>query len=188
MFFFGHEGLTLGAVATVEPRADLRWPALAAILPDLVDKPVALTHAPFLHGNTRNLGHTLIASLAAGALVRALGRPRRDVALFWACYAGHYLLDLMWIGGNPRVLGWPFFGPFPPPPVGTPVADTLVAYNLVGEALGIVVLASIWRSRRLGDGGAGGPCSGTDVFRSRSRGAPRLTGFALRNPSNARRH
>jgi hypothetical protein len=40
MLVFGHIGLTLGAVRALSREIDARWVAAAALLPDLIDKPL----------------------------------------------------------------------------------------------------------------------------------------------------
>ena len=138
MFVAGHVGITLGAARVVawgfdaarnrfdrSERAngkegkpsrlrdalDDRAIALGSLLPDILDKPIALILAGELVGNgTRNIGHTLIFALvliaAAGAATVAL---RRALPLTIAlASAGHLALDGMW--NHAQTLFWPLTG------------------------------------------------------------------------------
>jgi hypothetical protein len=40
MLLFGHIGLTIGLARTLSREVDVRWVAVAAILPDIIDKPL----------------------------------------------------------------------------------------------------------------------------------------------------
>ena len=133
MIFAGHIGLTL-AVAKYGPRAignissrfrpatgshsfspswtervDDRVLILGSVLPDIVDKPLALFIAPALVGHSlRNYGHTLVFAivvLAAAIAFATLIRRQWPVVLALAS-AGHLLLDMMWY--SHRILLWPF--------------------------------------------------------------------------------
>ena len=135
MLFAGHVGLTL-AVAKYGPRAiaDIRrrlrptadsrtfkplWTerlddralAVGAILPDIVDKPLALFIAPTLVGySLRSYGHTLafaVILLAVGVALAAWTKRRWPVVLALSS-AGHLILDMMWF--SHRILLWPLSG------------------------------------------------------------------------------
>jgi hypothetical protein len=81
---------------------DLRAAALAALFPDLVDKPVSLTLLSN-SGTSQGLAHTLLAQSALSA-VTALARPE------WLPYAlisnSHLVADQMW--KYPHTLLFPF--------------------------------------------------------------------------------
>ena len=132
MIFAGHIGLTL-AVAKYGPRAignissrfrpaterhsfshswtervDDRALILGSILPDIVDKPLALFIAPTLVGHSlRNYGHTLVFAIVVLAVAIALAtfiRRQWPIVLATAS-AGHLVLDMMWF--SHRILLWP---------------------------------------------------------------------------------
>jgi hypothetical protein len=81
---------------------DLRAAALAALFPDLVDKPVSLTLLSN-SGTSQGLAHTLLVQSALSA-VTALARPE------WLPYAlisnSHLVADQMW--KYPHTLLFPF--------------------------------------------------------------------------------
>jgi hypothetical protein len=150
MFALGHVGLTLACVRRVDPDLDRRGPILLSVLPDLVDKPIGLLLPALVHGNTRNIGHTAAASAAALVVLLLLRRwPLRRVLVLWSCYLGHFLLDRLWLYNNPRVLFWPFEGPFPAPLPGRLVTLDLILYNVVGELIGLWIVLDFARRHRL---------------------------------------
>ena len=132
MIFAGHVGLTL-AIAKYGPRAiadmtgrvrpapgshtfrqlwierlDDRALIVGSILPDIVDKPLALFIAPTLVGHSlRNYGHTLIfAILVLGvAIAVAMLMKRQWPVVLALASAGHLFLDMMWY--SHRILLWP---------------------------------------------------------------------------------
>lgn len=139
MFVLGHAGLTLAAARAVDRQIDPRWAVLLALGPDLIDKPIRWLLPAFSNHNTRSLGHSLALSLAvmAGLLI---WKPRPKTALvLWACYAGHFLLDSMWLHPSPIVLCWPLLGGFPRPVRG-PILSWLTVWNVLGELAGLICL------------------------------------------------
>src|SRR5262252_3223822 len=99
MLLFGHLGLTLGVARALSRESDARWVAVAALLPDLLDKPLRVLAPAFTQGNTRTVGHALTVMLVCMVLVafplRRL-RGARGVALVLPV---HLLLDGMWGAG-----------------------------------------------------------------------------------------
>jgi hypothetical protein len=144
MFILGHVGITAAAVRAVDRETDLGLPMLFSILPDLIDKPLFLLAPALANGSTRNVGHSLAGAAAVLAILLALrpriGRP----ALLWACYAGHLLLDRLWLVDGPVVFFWPLLGRFPH---WSPKTPHLLAYNLAGEAIGLAFLLGLLRTR-----------------------------------------
>ena len=56
MLWFGHIGLTMGLARALSREVDARWVAVAAVLPDVIDKPLRYVIAPaFTQGNTRSV-------------------------------------------------------------------------------------------------------------------------------------
>lgn len=143
MYVFGHAGLTIAAARSLDRGVDLRWAALLALAPDLLDKPVRYLFPEIVNYNTRGFGHTLLFSLfvLAAALIWTR-RPRTAFAL-WACYAGHFLFDSMWRGENPVILLWPLLGDFPPYVRGN-IVSLLTLSNVLCE------LAGLYAVHRLG--------------------------------------
>ena len=140
MFVAGHVGITLGAARVVawgfdaarnrfdrsariyrkdgagarlrlRDALDDRVIAFGSLLPDILDKPIALILAGDLVGNSgRNVGHTLIFALA---LIAAAGAAAFAFRRGWAislalASAGHLALDRMW--NHAQTLFWPFAG------------------------------------------------------------------------------
>ena len=90
-------------------RLDDRALIVGSMLPDIVDKPLALFLAPALVGHSlRNYGHTLVFAvlvLAVALALAALMKRHWPLTLALAS-AGHLVLDLMWF--SHRILFWPF--------------------------------------------------------------------------------
>lgn len=130
MVFFGHIGITLGGgwaaqaagrsnrrLAGIAPRTaaafdkglDLCWLVVGSMLPDIVDKPLALLlpHSPFHSGRT--IGHSLLFVLCL-FVIGMLGRSgvRRAFLALSAGSLAHLLLDQMWT--MPHSLLWPGLG------------------------------------------------------------------------------
>lgn len=146
MYILGHVGLTVAAARALDRREDARLAMLLAILPDLVDKPLAVL--PVTHGGTRSFAHSLLGAGAMLALLLARRRPR-SALLLWSCYAGHMLLDRMWTDRNLVILFWPLLGGFPPRDPDSPGTPHLLAYNAAGEVLGLALLCLLARRWRL---------------------------------------
>lgn len=148
MYLLGHAGLTVASVDKLDHprRVDLRLAGLLALLPDLVDKPIAVFAWDLVNGSTRNFGHSALGALGVLAVLlvfrERVGRPW----LLWSCYAGHLLLDLMWTGRSPVVFCWPLLGPFPRPARESFLPEYLT-YYLLGEAAGAVALVLTVRRR-----------------------------------------
>jgi hypothetical protein len=148
MYILGHTMLTVAAARVVDRKIDLRLPVLLSLLPDLLDKPTGVLLPALVNGNTRNFGHTLLGASVVLAILLAGRRRLGNPLLLWACYAGHFLLDRMWLGNDLTILCWPLLGAFPPwSPYGPPTPH-LMPYNLAGETLGLGLLLYLTRSRR----------------------------------------
>jgi inner membrane protein len=154
-----YAGGTLAIVryAFRDPKMDLRFLALGAVLPDLIDKPVAVVFYSDL-GSVRLVGHSLLcAALVMTAVVLATrrGRPRRRWMAIPIGMMVHLFLAFTW--ADPETLWWPFLGlDFTPAGaatlgdyLGTVLADPWV---WVREAVGLVYLAGLWRRAGLADG------------------------------------
>lgn len=144
MYILGHIGVTVAVARAADRRVDLRLAALMSILPDLIDKPIALFAPLGVHHNTRSFGHTVLGSLIVLAALWVMRRGVKRPALLWACYAGHFLLDRMWLAAYPVILFWPLLGALPPRISGG--FDDFV-YNALGEAAGAGLLIAMRRQR-----------------------------------------
>lgn len=153
LFVLGHLGITLAGAEAVAGRKsrlalrDLAWLSLGALLPDVVDKMLALlVLSPRV---TRSIGHSL--AFVVCLLLLWLLFQRRWQALLCAAAAGHLLLDQMWT--RPEILLWPLTGwSFPRFP-----HDDYLTYlarpSVWGsEILGIILLGMTYRHRRLRNG------------------------------------
>lgn len=101
----GHVAVTWAtAQLWPEKNLDYRWLALAAMVPDIIDKPLALwvfTESQ----STQNIAHALIPNLCL--LVIALLWLPRSLPYILACN-GHILADHMW--NHTETFWWPLFG------------------------------------------------------------------------------
>ena len=76
MLVFGHVGLTIGLARVLSREVDVRWVAVAAMLPDIIDKPLRYFIAPaFTQSNTRTVGHSLTVLLVGMVVVLLLRAP-----------------------------------------------------------------------------------------------------------------
>ena len=156
MLPFGHVAYTWAALACLQSQGratgvDYRGAAVAALLPDLIDKPLTLTLMSG-SGTSQGPGHTLMGQ----ALLAAATAKLKPEWLPYALISGsHLLADQMW--KYPRTLLFPFSGRFDSWKfMGTPSA-MLDAYAeiatrpaiLAVEAVGLVLLGWLARRHRL---------------------------------------
>ncbi len=85
--------------------ADYRLVALAALGPDLIDKPLAVAHFYRKYKSAVLFAHTLLAFVAVGYSTWQL-RPRGWV--YGLAWLGHALLDRIWF--FPATFYWPLRG------------------------------------------------------------------------------
>lgn len=85
--------------------ADYRWVALAAIGPDLVDKPLAWAYFYKRYKSAVLFAHTLLFHVAV-ALLTIVRLPH--LALYSCAFIGHVVLDRIWL--FPDTFYWPFRG------------------------------------------------------------------------------
>jgi membrane-bound metal-dependent hydrolase YbcI (DUF457 family) len=109
MLPFGHIEFTWGATNALQRAGllgdvDYRGLALASMLPDLIDKPLAVFVFPKANASLL-FSHTLMAHLAVWALVLWRGKKWAPYAL---AFSGHLLADRMW--NFTQTLLWPFRG------------------------------------------------------------------------------
>jgi len=146
----GHIEYTWGALNLLQRKAglfedaDYRVAALAALLPDLIDKPLSLLI--FTDSKTsQGLAHTLLVHLLVSLIVLVWWRKGFVYAL---AFNGHLLADRIWL--YPRTLFFPLLGwQFEPWRfMGSPEAmldayAEIVTYPLIIalESIGLVILA-----------------------------------------------
>lgn len=144
MYILGHSGITLYAARAVDPEIDWRAPVVLALLPDLIDKPLALLFPAWVNFSTRAFGHTFLAWLVVLAALALLRRRLKHPWVLWACFAGHAVLDMMWTGDSRAIFAWPLLGPIPPPTfaVGSFWTPARI-YNVIGEVVGLTLLLKL---------------------------------------------
>ena len=166
---FWHVGATVWLFRWIfkDPKVDIRFLVLGAILPDLVD----LTIGTVLFADRYSSGelwfHTLLLASTYMTLVLLLTRRGRRRRAFMALGVGwlfHLLLDGLWT--DPEILFWPFFGwempvgesPFWPLAWERALSDP---WRWILEAVGLVYLIWLWTASGLGKKG-----TRTDVIRT----------------------
>ncbi len=169
----GHVGIALGvAFALVrilkkspDPKMFIVIVGVAAVLPDLIDKPIGLLYG--FQGGGRLVAHTLLFSVIVMAVSLVAWRvaTRRELAisflplLFTLAVWIHLLLDLMW--EVPEVLLWPAYG------LGFPTGEfswghlTASPYAMAGEVVGAIILVYLALLLFLGRFNVEGPEGGT---------------------------
>lgn len=149
---FWHLGGTLWLFRWIfrDPKVDVRFLLLGAILPDLVDLPVGTLILADRYSTGELWFHSLLApTLYMGMVLLATRRGRRRrawmaVGVGWLL---HLLLDGMWV--HQEVFLWPFFGweipageaPFWPLAWERALADP---WRWVREAVGVAYLGWLW--------------------------------------------
>ncbi len=157
---FWHLGGALALFRYVfrDPKVDVRFLAVGALLPDLIDKPLGtLLFREVFDEATRLIGHTLLLSLlimAAVLLSTRRGRVRRQWMALAVGVLIHLLLDGMWT--DQQTFLWPAFGwAFVPglPDYWSGLIARLVGdpWALLQEAVGLGYLFYLWRKAGLGD-------------------------------------
>ncbi len=140
-----------------DPRMDLRFVVLGAILPDLIDKPLGTILFAQSFRSSRIYGHTLVFALVILTLVMLITARGTAARRSWLGVAIgvliHLIVDGVWL--DPVTFWWPLFGwQFPP---GTDdywarlMADLLSSPLLwIQEAVGVAYLVYLWRKAGLG--------------------------------------
>lgn len=137
-----------------DPQMDLRWLAVGALLPDIVDKPIGSIFWNDVFHSHRLFGHALVAPVAGLLLVMAVTRRgtasrKAAIALVLGWFI-HLLLDGVWV--SPDGFLWPLFGFDFPRVTGSEfgaLLSDMVSNPLVwvGEAVGAIYLVYLWRAR-----------------------------------------
>lgn len=156
--FFWHIGGTIAFVryAFRDEAMDLRYLAVGAVLPNLIDLPVAVAmwsswEAPRLLAHSLLFGSMLMVAVLVGT---SRGIVRKRWMLVAVGVLMHLALDAMW--ADPNTLWWPLLG-WEFTSTGIPTFGSYVASVLsdpwmwAGEIVGLAYLAFLWRSSGLSD-------------------------------------
>ncbi|WP_440946663.1 metal-dependent hydrolase [Methanosarcina sp. T3] len=171
MLLFGHLGITLGIfiglgiiIPRLKPAIDLRYLALGAILPDLIDKPIGKVIFESVFSNGRMIGHTLLFNcflVLAGIYLYQKRKDTRALALASGSFF-HILEDQVW--GRPQAFLWPLLGwSFPKDNIDYTGLEYLIkmlessfkpefSQTFISEILGmgiIAIFAGSWIKKRL---------------------------------------
>ncbi|MFP5331748.1 MAG: metal-dependent hydrolase [Acidimicrobiia bacterium] len=153
-----HLGATLFLFRWIfrDPKVDVRFLALGALLPDLIDLPLGTLLLADTLSTGEAYAHTLLAPTAVALVVLIATRRGRRRRAWMALVVGmffHLLLDGMWT--KTEVFAWPFFGPIPsgPSPYWDGVTDRALSdpWRWVRELAGLAYLAVVWTRSGLGD-------------------------------------
>jgi hypothetical protein len=149
---FWHLGATLWLFRWIfkDPKVDVRFLLLGAVLPDLVDLTVGTILFPERYSTGELWFHTLLVASAYMVVVLFLTRRGRRRRAFMALGVGwlfHLLLDGMWT--DPELFFWPFFGwempsgeaPFWPLAWERAMSDP---WRWVLESIGLAYLVWLW--------------------------------------------
>lgn len=155
--FFWHVGATVAFVryAFRDEAMDLRYLAVGAVLPDLIDTPISMVMWSSWEAPRLATHSLLFGSIAMIAVLVATkrGTRRKQWMLVAVGVLMHLGLDAMW--ADPNTLWWPFLG-WEFTRVGIATFSGYAAMVLsspwmwVGEAAGLTYLAFLWRSSGLG--------------------------------------
>ncbi|MEX1281544.1 MAG: metal-dependent hydrolase [Acidimicrobiia bacterium] len=131
-----------------DPAVDLRFLAVGAVLPNLVDLPLALALG-FPDGAHRLWAHALVVPISLMFVLLVVTRRGPTRKRWMALTVGvffHLLLDQMW--ALPETLLWPFLGTgFSDMGVasfGDLVDSAVDVWAIVGEVVGLAYLAFVW--------------------------------------------
>ncbi|WP_048133594.1 MULTISPECIES: metal-dependent hydrolase [unclassified Methanosarcina] len=171
MLLFGHLGITLGAfiglrrlIPRLKSVIDLRYLAIGALLPDLIDKPIGKVIFASTFANGRMIGHTLLFSCLLVLAGIYLYQKRRDTRICTLALGSffHILEDQMW--GRPQTFLWPLLGwSFPRDSIDYTGFEYLIkmlegsfkpefSQTYIAEIMGIgiiVIFTGIWIKKRL---------------------------------------
>ena len=151
--------LAIGRYVFRDAAMDLRWLALGALLPDLLDKPFGSVLFNDFFGTHRLWSHALVFPITLLLIVMlATSRGSAIRKSLIAVVIGslvHLILDGAWT--DPEAFWWPLFGlEFPAVPDSSigPLLSRMVQSPLVwaGEVAGLGYLLYLWR-RYLSDAG-----------------------------------
>jgi hypothetical protein len=110
---FWHVGATLWLFRWIfkDPKVDIRFLVVGAVLPDVLDMPIGTVLFPDRYATGELWFHSLVAAtlyMTVVLLATRRGRKRRAFMALGIGWLLHLMLDGTWT--NPEVLFWPFFG------------------------------------------------------------------------------
>lgn len=155
---FWHLGATLFLFRWIfrDPKVDVRFLLVGAVLPDLVDLPLGtLVLSSYATGEL--WAHSLIAAalyIVVVLLMTRRGRGRRAWMAIGIGWLFHLLLDAMWL--DQQIFLWPFFGvdlPSGPAPFWSLAWERAVSdpWRWLMELAGIGYLSWLWVTHHLRD-------------------------------------
>lgn len=153
-----HLGATLFLFRWIfrDPKVDVRFLALGALVPDLIDLPLGTLLLADSLSTGEAWTHSLVAPSVATVIVLLATRRGRRRRAWMALVIGmfiHLLLDGMWM--KTEVFLWPFFGSIPsgPSPYWADVFTRAFAdpWRWVREFVGLAYLAMVWVQSGLND-------------------------------------
>lgn len=149
---FWHVGATLWLFRWIfrDPKVDVRFLLLGALIPDLIDLPIGTLLLADRFSTSELWFHSLVAPslyMTVVLLTTRRGRRRRAYMALGVGWLFHLVLDGMW--ADPEVFFWPFFGweipmgeqPFWPLAWERALSDP---WRWILEALGIAYLVWLW--------------------------------------------
>lgn len=117
MLLFGHLGITLGIflglrflIPQLKSAINLKYLAIGAILPDLIDKPIGRIILASTFENGRMIGHTLLVSIIIFLIGLYFYQKRKDnrwLSLSIGSFF-HLVEDQIW--AQPKTFFWPLLG------------------------------------------------------------------------------
>ena len=150
--FFWHVGASLWLFRWIfrDPKVDVRFLILGAIVPDLIDLPIGTLLFVDRYATGELWAHSLVAAslyMSAVLILTRRGRRRRAWMAVGVGWLFHLLLDGMWFSEG--VFLWPFFGWELPEGVGPYWAMAWERalsdpWRWVLEALGLAYLIWLW--------------------------------------------
>jgi hypothetical protein len=139
-----------------DPKVDVRFLALGAALPDLIDLPLGTLVLADSVSTGQAWAHSLLAPTVVTIVILLATRRGRRRRTWMALAVGmffHLLLDGMWT--QTEVFLWPAFGPIPPGPMPywAGVIDRALAdpWRWVKEVVGVTYLVIVWIGAGLND-------------------------------------
>lgn len=147
-----HLGATLWLFRWIfrDPKVDIRFLLIGAVLPDLVDLPIGTIILADRYSTGELWAHSLIAPTAYMAVVLIAtrrGRRRRAWMALGIGWMLHLLLDGMWVDSD--VFLWPFFGwemPAGEAPYWSLAVERALSdpWRWAKEAVGLAYLLWLW--------------------------------------------
>lgn len=138
-----------------DPKVDMRFLVLGAVLPDLIDLPIGSLFLAGRYSTGELWAHSLLIPsvyMAVVLLATRRGRRRRAFMAVGIGWLFHLLLDGMWV--SQHVFLWPFFGwelppgaaPFWPLAWERALSDP---WRWITEVVGAVYIVWLWRAHGL---------------------------------------